>query len=186
MEGGSELNILYSAMLDAMGLDRECLQPMGGPFHGVVPGRRVTSLGRIDLSVTFRTPAFRTETLNFEVVGFQGTYHAILGRPCYAKFMVIPIYTYLKLKMPGPAGTIIVGTILCHAYDCEVECCDLAEGAAANQELSMMLQTMDKQAPDAKSVGMSFKPANDVKEVPLDPKHTDTRTVRIRSNLSQK
>jgi hypothetical protein len=45
---------------------------------------------------------------------------------------------------------------------------------------------MDKQAPDAKSVGMSFNPADDVKEVPLDPKHTDRRTVHIRSNLSQK
>jgi hypothetical protein len=90
--------------------------------------RQATLLGRIDLSVTFRTSAnFRTETLTFEVVRFQGTYHAILGRPCYAKFMVIPNYTYLKLKMPGPAGTIIVGTILCHVYGCEVECCDLAE-----------------------------------------------------------
>jgi hypothetical protein len=36
----------------------------------------------------------------FEVVGFRGTYHAVLGRPCYAKFMVVPNYTYLKLKMP--------------------------------------------------------------------------------------
>jgi hypothetical protein len=26
----------------------------------------------------------------------------VLGRPCYAKFMAVPNYTYLKLKMPGP------------------------------------------------------------------------------------
>jgi hypothetical protein len=45
------------------------------------------------------TPAnFRTETLTFEVVGFHGTYHAILGQPCYAKFMAIPNYAYLKGK----------------------------------------------------------------------------------------
>ena len=37
--------------------------------------------------------------LTFEVVGFRGAYHAILGRSCYAKFMAIPNYTYLKLKM---------------------------------------------------------------------------------------
>ena len=43
---------------------------------------------------------FRKEVLTFEVVGFRGSYHAILGRPCYAKFMAIPNYTYLKLKMP--------------------------------------------------------------------------------------
>jgi hypothetical protein len=33
----------------------------------------------------------------------------VLGRPCYAKFMAIPNYTYLKLKMPGPNGVITVG-----------------------------------------------------------------------------
>jgi hypothetical protein len=32
------------------------------------------------------------------------------GRPCYAKFMVVPNYTYLKLKMPGPNGVITVGS----------------------------------------------------------------------------
>ena len=50
------------------------------------------------------------ETITFEVVGFHGTYHAILGRPCYAKFMAVPNYTYLKLKMSGPHRVIIVGT----------------------------------------------------------------------------
>ena len=50
------------------------------------------------------------ETLTFEVVSFHGTYHAILGRPCYAKFMAIPNYTYLKMKMLGPGGVITIGT----------------------------------------------------------------------------
>jgi hypothetical protein len=44
---------------------------------------------------------FHTKTLTFEVVAFSGTYHAILGRPAYAKFMAMPNYTYLKLKIPG-------------------------------------------------------------------------------------
>jgi hypothetical protein len=35
-------------------------------------------------------------------------YHAILGRPAFAKFMVVPHYAYLTLKIPGPKGTIIV------------------------------------------------------------------------------
>jgi hypothetical protein len=52
---------------------------------------------------------FRTETLTFEVVGFLGTYHAILGTPTSTKFMAMPNYTYLKLKIPGPKGVIIVG-----------------------------------------------------------------------------
>jgi hypothetical protein len=36
-------------------------------------------------------------------------YHAILGRSAYAKFMAVPNYMYLKLKIPGPKGIIIVG-----------------------------------------------------------------------------
>jgi hypothetical protein len=67
-------------------------------------------IGQIDLSVTFGDMRnFRTETLTFEVVGFTGMYHAILGRPAYAKFMAVLNYTYLKLKIPGPKGIITVG-----------------------------------------------------------------------------
>jgi hypothetical protein len=35
-------------------------------------------------------------------------YHAILGRPAFAKFMAVPHYAYLTLKIPGPKGTIMV------------------------------------------------------------------------------
>ena len=45
---------------------------------------------------------FRTETLDFEVMDLPNAYQAILGRPCYAKFMVIPNYAYLKLELPSP------------------------------------------------------------------------------------
>ena len=50
------------------------------------------------------------ETLTFEVVGFPETFHSILGRPCYAKFMAVPNYTYLKLKMSGPCRVITIST----------------------------------------------------------------------------
>jgi hypothetical protein len=35
-------------------------------------------------------------------------YHAILGRPAFSQFMVVPHYIYLVLKMPGPKGIITV------------------------------------------------------------------------------
>jgi hypothetical protein len=111
MDGGNGLNIIYAETLNAMGITRTRIQPDGAPFHGVVLGKQAVQLGQIDLSVTFGTPSnFRRETLTFDVVGFHGTYHAILGHPMYVKFMAIPNYTYLKLKMPGPNGIIIVGT----------------------------------------------------------------------------
>ena len=50
------------------------------------------------------------KTLTFEVVEFHETYHDILGHACYAKFMAVPNYTYLKLKMSGPCGVITIGT----------------------------------------------------------------------------
>ena len=66
-------------------------------------------MGMITLSVFFGTPSnFRKEKITFEVVDFPSAYHALLGRPAYAKFMVVPSYVYLKLKMHGPRGVITV------------------------------------------------------------------------------
>ena len=39
------------------------------------------------------------EVLTFEVMDVPGSYHAILGRLCYAKFIEIPNYTYLKMEI---------------------------------------------------------------------------------------
>jgi hypothetical protein len=69
------------------------------------------------------------------VVGFRGTYHAVLGRPCYAKFMAVPNNTYLKLKMSGPNGTITVGSTCRHAYECDVECVEYADAIAESEAL---------------------------------------------------
>jgi hypothetical protein len=91
MDGGSSLNILYAHNLRLMGIRLDQLRPSTTSFHGVAPGKRVQSLGQIDLPVWFSTPTnFRKEMLTFEVVGFRGAYHAILGRPCYAKFTAVP------------------------------------------------------------------------------------------------
>jgi hypothetical protein len=63
------------------------------------------SLRRNELNVTFgQLDNFQKKPLTFEVVDFSGTYHALLGRPCFPKFMVVPNYTYLKLKMLSPSS----------------------------------------------------------------------------------
>jgi hypothetical protein len=73
-----------------MGIPRCQLRPSTAPlFHRVVLGMEALPIGHIDLPVTFwDLRNFRNETLTFKVVGFSGTYHAILGRPAYAKFML--------------------------------------------------------------------------------------------------
>ena len=111
MDGGSGLNIMYVETLDAMGIDRSRIRPTRVSFHGIMSGKQAIPIGQIDRPITFGNPSnYRTETLTFEVVGFPSIYHAILGRPCYVKFMAVPYYTYLKLKMLGPRRVITIGT----------------------------------------------------------------------------
>jgi hypothetical protein len=68
------------------------------------------------------------------VVYFPGSYNAILERSCYAKFMVVPNYTYLKLKMPGPRGIITTSASIKTAYTCDRANCELASTMIGLQE----------------------------------------------------
>jgi hypothetical protein len=59
------------------------------------------------MSITVGTPEnYRTGFLRFEVARFYCGHNAIIGRPRLAKFMAIPHYPYMILKMPGPQGII--------------------------------------------------------------------------------
>jgi hypothetical protein len=187
MDGGSSLNIIYAETLGLLGVDLSTIRAGIAPFHGIVPDKRVLPLRQLDLFVCFRTPSnFRKETLTFEVVGFRGTYHAVLRRPCYAKFMVVPNYTYLKLKMSGPRGTITVGFTYCHAYECDVECVEYAEALTESEALIVDLDFLSKEAPDAKRHTGNFETAEAVKFVPLDPSNDADKKVRIGSELDPK
>ena len=142
---------MYAHTLELMGIGLNKLRPNKSPFHGATPwGKRVQPHGQIDLPNCFGTAAnFRKEVLTFEVVGFWGAYHAILGRPCYAKFMAIPNYTYLKLKMPGPKGVITIGSSFEHAYECDVECVEHAEAQAEDEALAATLDKLASEALDS-------------------------------------
>jgi hypothetical protein len=84
-------------------------------------------LRQITLLVTFGTPAnYCTEFIKFEVVDFESSYHAILGRPALAKFMAIPHYSYLLLKMSGPNGVLSLRGDLKRAFDCDVQVIQIA------------------------------------------------------------
>jgi hypothetical protein len=51
---------------------------------------------------------YRKEKLNFKAMDWPSQYHVILGQPAFSRFMAVPHYTYLVLKMPGPNGIITV------------------------------------------------------------------------------
>jgi hypothetical protein len=143
MDGGSSLYILYAHTLRLLGIRLDQLRPSTTAFHGVALGKRIHPLGQIDLPVSFGTPDnFRKEMLTFKVVGFRGAYHTILGRPCYAKFMAVPNYTYLKMKMSGPKGVITMGSSIEHAFVCDVECVEHAEALALDEVLVASMEKL--------------------------------------------
>ena len=117
MDGGSGLNLLYAETYNAMGPSWAAKRPSGTLFHGVIPKLQVVPLGQVNLPVMFRGRAnFRTEMLTFEIADLPDAYHAILGWPCYAKFVAVPNYTYLKVKMPSPHMVITIGGDLQQAH----------------------------------------------------------------------
>jgi len=130
---------------------------------------------------------FRSEVLTFEVVDFPGSYHAILGRPCYAKFMVIPNRTYLKLKMLGPNDVITVSSAFSHAFTCDHEHFELATTVINSSELSWLGESSTPAVPDCNKPNSStaFHPLKETKAVGINP--TDpTKTVRIGTQLPAK
>jgi hypothetical protein len=188
MDRGSSLNILYVHTLRLLGIGLDQLRPSTTPLHGVTPGKHVQPLGQIDLPVWFGTPNnFHKETLTFEVVGFRGAYHAILGRQCYAKFMAVPNYTYHKMKMPGPKGVITVGSSIEHAFDCDIECVEHVEALALDEELVVSMEKLDNEDLDSTAKHAdSFEAAEQTKEVPLDPAAPEGKALRVSSTLDPK
>ena len=104
------------------------LTPSDSSFWGVVPGRASRPLREITLPVQFNTASnYRVEHINFYVIDFDTAYHAILGRLALAKFMAVPHYAYLVLKMPSPAGVLALRANPSIAYAYETESLALAE-----------------------------------------------------------
>jgi hypothetical protein len=120
-------------------------------------------------------------------VGFRGAYHAILGRPYYAKFMAVPNYTYLKMKMREPNGVITVGSSIEHAFDCDVECVEHVEALALDEALVTTLEKMVNDDLDSttKHAG-NFEAAEQTKEVPLDTAAPEGKALMVSSTLDPK
>ena len=108
------------------------------PFYVIVPGNTAIPLGSVVLPVTFGTwENYHTKYIKFEVTDFETSYHAILYRPAPAKFMAIPHYVYLVLKMPSPTGVLTLQGDLKISFDCDTEAVELA---ATNQVPNAMME----------------------------------------------
>jgi hypothetical protein len=100
--------------------------------------------------------------------------------------MALPNYTYLKMKMPGPKGVIIVDSSIEHAFDCDVECVEHAEALALDETLVTDMEKLANEGPDssAKHAG-SFEAAEQMKEVPSTPPPRG-KVLRVSSTLDSK
>jgi hypothetical protein len=140
VDGGGGLNVLFTKTLKKMKLDiTHMLTKSTSPFYGIVPGNAAIPLGSVVLPVSFGETRdnYRTEYVKFEVADFETSYHAILGKPAIAKFMAVPHYTYLVLKMPSLAGVLSLQGDLKISFDCDTEAVELA---SMNQVPNTMME----------------------------------------------
>ena len=121
------------------------------------------------------------------MVDFLGSYHAILGRPCYAKFMAIPNYTYLKLKMLGSNSVITMGSTFSHAYTCDRKHYELATTVINSTKLLELRNSSTLAVPDYNKLTLSsaFHPTKETKAVGIDPADL-SKMVRIGAKLLAK
>jgi hypothetical protein len=144
IDGGSSINLLYRTSMEKLGIPEIQLKPTKLTFHGIVPGHSCTPMGRIELEV-------------------------LLGRPALAKFMAVPHYAYLKMKLPGPRGVITVTGCYKKSIECARASSKLAEALVIAEEKRQLLRRVAAVQPGCLESGLPaphLKPASPSKEVP--------------------
>ena len=187
MDGGSSINIIFLNTLHAMRLSPEALFPSGTIIYGIVPAGPAYPLGKISLEVVFGNPHnFRKERLEFEVIDWESQYHALLGRPAYAKFMAVPHYAYLQLKMPGNNGTpLVIHGNFRRSDHCEKEFDRITRGFWRKEHLALADKVDYHQPPpdDRRRSPDEFNPVEQTKKLQVHP--TDaSKTVNVSKTLT--
>ncbi|XP_012700768.1 uncharacterized protein LOC105914243 [Setaria italica] len=128
IDGDSGLNILFANTLKEIGLCAMDLNPTQTPFFSIVLGDQAD--------------------IHFIVADFDTAYHGILGRPALAKFMAVPHYVYIIMKMPTPNRVITILGNVQIAYDCERENLQIATTLDLSVRMEEVLTTSKKVAPE--------------------------------------
>jgi hypothetical protein len=148
-------------------------------------------LGQITLPVQFGTPDhFRVDYFNFIIANFEGTYHAFLSRLALAKFMAVPHYVYLMLKMTTEKGMLTLRGNMFIAYTCEKESFATVEALELSIRMQESITDSKKIIPEEleiliKKAGCVAVKSKETKEVEL-VEGGKTKTARIGANLDPK
>jgi hypothetical protein len=186
MDAGSSINLIYADTLRKMNISLTNLAPTDTCFYGITPEKPNIPLGKIALDVAFgAADNFRREQIEFEVMDWPSQYHALLGRPAFARFMAVPHYAYLLLKIPGPNGVITVNGSFTLSDRCDREFSKISESFGMQAEYAETRLTTDYNVLPETGRSLqeqAFDSTKNTKEVqihPTDPK----KTTSIASNL---
>jgi hypothetical protein len=140
IDGGNSINLLYRASIEKLGILAAQLNPSRLTFHGIVLGHSSSPMGRIELEVLFGEKGnSRREPIWFEVVELSSPFHPLLGRPALAKFMVMPHYAYLKMKLLGPCSVITITGCYKKSMECARASSKLAKALVIAEEKRQLL-----------------------------------------------
>jgi hypothetical protein len=189
IDGGRSINLLYRSSMEKLGIPLAQLKPSRLTFHGIVPGHSCTHMGRVQLEVLFgKKGNSHGEPIWFEVVDISSPYHALLGRLALAKFMAVPHYAYLKMKLPGSRAVITVSGCFNKSLECAKSSSQLAEALVIAEEKRQLLHRVEltqQDMPARQSPMEQFNPADDTKKILLD-KSDPSKFVIIGTGLSTK
>ena len=130
------------------------------------------------------------------VADLSSPYHALLGLPAIAKFMLNAHEPYLKMKLPGPNGIITVTGDFRKSLECTSAGGNLANSLVIAEEkcqLDKVVAMAQAQSKVPLPVGpakradeeSTFQSAKDSKKVALDPSDP-TKFVVVGAGLSNK
>jgi hypothetical protein len=190
VDGGSSINVTFPRTLLGLGVALKELHESDTHLFSIVLTEGEYPLGHIYMPVTFESPEnYRTEFLRFEVASFDCGYNAIIGRPGLAKFMAIPHYTYMILKMPGPQGITTVRADFQGATECFRVAIQAALTTKSSTTSSVQVNSKPKEdlmvpANDAQAM-TSMRPTEETKRINLGFAN-ECKTTIISSSLDDK
>jgi hypothetical protein len=170
IDGGSGLNLLFASTLKKMGLDiSKMITPSKAPFYSIVLGNAATPLGSVVLPITFgMKDKYGTEYIKYEVADFDSSYHVILGRPALAKFMAVPHYVYLLLKVPSKTGVLTLRGELKKSYNCNQEAIEYSTTSLMSEPSTEVLAATQKLTNSEMEISNQWPSQSRVKPNPSD------------------